>query len=193
MANNCYNYIHVEGRKEEILKLKNKFSNNLLEKDKGRDGGMLDLVSLTNWKEGCDIYKLAGTKWFDVDIEQTDDETLIISGDTAWSPALELFVMLSKEFQALKITYDYEESGCDFGGWAEISNGEIEDNSYTFWEYKFKRDYSFACEIAVDEIKYLIEDGLESEIQSHSIARHISKKDLKEIVKDIKNKLKNIK
>lgn len=186
MANNCYNYITVSGDKKQLQGLKEKLSNHLLDEAKGKDGGMLDIYKLTNWKDGDVIYRLAGTKWFDVDLQLLEDD-LIISGDSAWSPALELMQMLSREFNKLHFEHDYEEAGCDFGGWAEIHNGSIEDNPFSYWEYKFLRDYSLACEIAKDEIEYFISDNQEEELKDHDIKRYMREEDFNQILEEFLN------
>lgn len=191
MANNCYNYVVATGDREQLKALSDKLKAHILNDNVYNHAtGMLDLWKLTNCKDNEDIYAKAGTKWWDVDIETNEDE-VIISGDSAWSPALELIQHLSIEFNKLHFEFDYEEAGCDFGGWAEIQNRDLEDNSFTYWEYKFKRDYALAYEQARDEIKYFLDDNQADELENHDIKKYMKKKDFDEIVEEFQQELKD--
>jgi hypothetical protein len=84
---------------------------------------------VTNW----------GTKW-DIEASIEDDSCLKIPGyesynrpdirtvkivfDSAWAPPTPAIQMLAKQFPNTNIYHTYDESGCDFGGWAMYSNGE---------------------------------------------------------------------
>ena len=75
-----------------------------------------------------------GTKW-DIDchdIELVDDNTLVVTGATAWSPPDEILRYATERFPDLEINIKFEESGCDFYGEADFSKGgvthEFEDN-----------------------------------------------------------------
>lgn len=134
MANNCYNLIQIHGKEEEI---KHFFS------------------LLNDWKikddlSPCEIYtNLIQTfgdfgndaNWFEIDFDFNPEETkevVIISGDSAWVPSLELFTAISKKYTSFKIRYEYEEMGCDFSGWADISEGNCTDNEFTYWKGIFE-------------------------------------------------------
>jgi hypothetical protein len=60
-----------------------------------------------------------GTKW-DVDIEfreeDSDNECLFISFDSAWSPPCNWLLKVSQDFPNLKFELEYEEGGCCFKG-----------------------------------------------------------------------------
>lgn len=133
MANYCYNNISIQGNKKEIKEF-NEVLTNLRQEFKN---------------SGCDVYgKLKEDylsenteldndgRWFDLEVHNDleADEEIIISGDSAWSPCLNLFTQISAKYKSFKIRYEYEEMGCDFSGWADIQQGEISDNEFTFWE-----------------------------------------------------------
>lgn len=148
MANNCYNFIEINGSEEEI-------------KD------FLGHLELNDKQEkGCDVYEnLINTfcggiekrygdgnaKWFDLEHEQTEDDAtyLRITGDSAWSPSLMLFTAISEKYPSFKIRYEYEEMGCDFSGWADIENGQMEDHTFAYWEGKIAMDASDALDSAI--------------------------------------------
>jgi hypothetical protein len=146
MANNCYNYIVINGSKEEIQSFREV------------------LTSKEGQENGCDIYEnlvnehpkhQENAKWFDMDIhnlEEPAEEEIIISGDSAWNPSLELFGEISKKYPSFKIRYEYEERGCDFAGFAEISEGNVNDNCFSFWKGKVEIDENTAYQSAVEEI-----------------------------------------
>lgn len=82
--------------------------------------------------------------------------------------------------------YDYEEIGCDFGGWSEIKNGIIDNKIYSYWEYKFKRDYGEALLEARQEVGWIIENDEEHILESHPIRKYINNKDYEIILEEIK-------
>jgi hypothetical protein len=127
MANNCYNYITITGEKTEIASFKLLLQ---IEANKGQDNEDIYLNLQTDFGK---FEK--DPRWFNFDVHTADDEeTITISGDSAWIPALELFTAISQRFQSFQIRYEYDEMGCDFSGWADISQGECTDNSFAYWE-----------------------------------------------------------
>jgi hypothetical protein len=128
MANHCYNHISIQGNEEEIKNFAE-----LLEVEKGKNSG-------------CDIYEnLRATfgkfepdaRWFDIDTQISESE-IILSGDSAWCPALELLTEISKKYQSFIIRYEYNEQGCDFSGWADIEKGTLTDNCFSYWKGLFE-------------------------------------------------------
>jgi hypothetical protein len=157
MANNCYNFIQIEGNKTEILELKK-----LLELDKknGQDSGY-DIYE--NLKHDFGSFENDG-RWFDIDVQELSETEITISGDSAWCPCLEIFTKISEKFPSLIIRYEYEEQGCDFAGWAEIGEGNCNDNCFSYWKGIFKmrgeedtKDYiitnELECYETEDELK----------------------------------------
>lgn len=148
MANNCYNYITIEGNATEIKE----FSALLkLEKEKGQENGF-DIYS--NLRTEFGIFG-NDAKWFDMDIQETEDENITISGDSAWCPSLELFTKISERYQSFIIRYEYDEQGCDFAGWAEIAEGNCNDNCFSYWKGVFETQGE------EDTKHYILENELE--------------------------------
>jgi hypothetical protein len=132
MANNCYNFIEISGSEEEIKEFAK-----LLEINDTQQDGCEVYVNLIN--KFCGEVKQIGdgnATWFDLEHEQTegDNTSLRVSGDSAWSPCLCLFTAISKKYPSFVIRYEYEEQGSDFSGWADIQNGNMEDNCFAYWE-----------------------------------------------------------
>jgi len=72
----------------------------------------------TNW----------GTKW---DVAEStigfmDDDALIVSYDTAWSPNINWVEQVSKMFPDLEFRLSFMEPGCNFCGVAHCVDGEVE-------------------------------------------------------------------
>lgn len=128
MANNCYNYITISGEKNEISELKK-----MLVKTPEQD----DFDLYQSLKNSFEIHG-DDARWFDMDVHDSGDEEIIISGDSAWCPSLGLFTEISKKFPSLKIRYEYEEGGCNFAGYAEISEGNCNDNCFSYWKGKIE-------------------------------------------------------
>lgn len=132
MANNCYNYISINGNKKQIKEFSETLKNLSLElKNSGTE-----IYARLKQEYPSDMPETDNDgRWFDMEIhEQTDEEEIIISGDSAWSPCLNLFTEISAKYKSFKIRYEYEEMGCDFSGWADIQEGEISDNEFTYWQ-----------------------------------------------------------
>lgn len=132
MANNCYNFIEINGSEEEI-----KAFAQLLEKNETQEDGF-DIYSnlLTEFHKEEPKFLDGNAKWFDMDVDGIEgDETYIrIMGDSAWLPSLTLFTKISQRYPSFKIRYEYDEMGCDFAGWADIQNGVIEDHCFSYWK-----------------------------------------------------------
>ena len=152
-----------------------KLLNHFIDDEIGNESGHLNLQKLTNCKKDEDIYRKAGTSFWVVDFELNDD--LIIRGDSAWSAPIELIELLSIEFKELQFEIDYEELGCNLGGWAIIQNGVVDLNHFSFWEYKFVRDYEFACMCATEEIEYFISNDSIEELEEHDIKTFMKEED----------------
>ena len=148
MANYCYNNIEIKGSEQEIKEF----------------AKMLDLND--SQKNGCEVYanllnEFFGTfeqgygdgnaKWFDLLTEEDTEDYgyLRISGDSAWNPSLTLFEKISERYPSFKIRYEYEEMGCDFSGWADIENGEMQDHTFGYWEGLVEMDKGNALDQAI--------------------------------------------
>ncbi len=144
MANSCNNSINInlltKENKEKIvqwLKTYDKF--NYL--NDWVNSIISEKNQLTpNFDKDGDPY-LYGGRWFDFDADEcennADDQNICIQGDSAWSPMLGMCQALSKEFQC-EINIEYEESGCDFGGENQYTNGELNvifEGTYREYQY----------------------------------------------------------
>lgn len=138
MANNCWNWVSFTGDKKTLNKLENKFK----KYDKTSWFTQFGDIVLDKKKreyEGqhFDFYYQYGTKWWEFDIQRDDDDCLVIMGDSAWSPPLELTLKISKKYK-LWVHHEFEEGGCDFAGKHEYKNGEIiTKDDMTYQEYRY--------------------------------------------------------
>lgn len=151
MANNCYNYTKVYGKKEVLDKIEEKFN-----KYKDHDYLVLwgDMVLNKEVERNIkDDYNYYNTRWWDFSIERDDDESMTISGDSAWSPPLQLLQELTEVYDVV-VEGSYEEPGMDFAGDYKCEKGEIEDNEMTCWEYRLKEDRQYAIECLLEDIEF---------------------------------------
>jgi hypothetical protein len=164
MANNCYFSASITGEDDEG-RLSDWWDKNLVQNNPAVQY-MTDLPDIytEEEKESKDVYEHAGTKW--VSTGHHDDNS--ISGDSAWSPPLELFRRLSKFFNCT-ISISYEEPGCAIFGHSIFTDGYIDEEiSYdTYIEYLIEEegDTEYATErllemysnehLDKDEIEYV--------------------------------------
>ena len=139
MANHCWNWVHFTGKKENLQSLLNG-----LEKAQSlneENGGLIwyetfyTALCMNVPSEPKDTYDEFGSKWYDPCDIDFDGESITIAGSSAWSPVSQFFLKLSKVYQ-VEFESEYEEAGCDFGGYFEGKNGEvIDDRTYTFAQF----------------------------------------------------------
>lgn len=169
MANNCNNYITISGNQKDIAAISKLISN------AGGNPYRELMRTIKNDELGNDA------KWFDMGVLDIDDDNEItISGDSAWSPSLELFTKISEMFPNVKIRYEYSEGGCDFAGWADIENGECTDNCFRYYEGLSKINYSdFA-----DQIFMNVEDfeGTEEDLRAEGFFSYLEDDDKAELI-----------
>lgn len=164
MANNCWNYAVISGDKAALDEIQERFSKynefnyftefgDYVLKKKMKD----DYKSMTH--DECYIY---GTKWWDFNIDERTDITLTISGDSAWSPPLRLLHLISSEY-GVNIEGEYNECGCDFGGFFTIEKGTLDDNCMTYFEYELESDREHAIRSLIETLSDNQEEFDESE------------------------------
>ena len=141
MANHCYNHIEITNvNSVEIEKIK-KWIKTYKDFNYLNDwvNSIIDIEhQLTpNHEENGDPREY-GARWFDVcNLNETED-SITISGDSAWSPMTGLCKALSSQFEC-DIQIDFQESGCDFGGQDYYSCGNKSINfegsyrEYLYW------------------------------------------------------------
>jgi hypothetical protein len=153
MANNCWNYAVFSGDKDALDEIQERFSKYnetnyftefgdlVLKKEMQEDYSSLSF-------DECYQY---GTKWWDFNIDERTDNTLIISGDSAWSPPLELLRQISEVYN-VTIEGEYNECGMDFGGFFVCEDGCLSDNSMTYFEYQLESDREWAINDLIDNV-----------------------------------------
>jgi hypothetical protein len=161
MPNWCWNEITISGDVTKIVEslesIENKEENNVFK----------TLIDVPKDEYENDWYntnlKYFGTKWDvsygDCDPQEFDDECIVLTPSTAWSPPIEFCVNLAKKY-GVEVEMYYHESGMDFCGKTYIkSDGEYTEEDYGYMEgiYNFDIDY-FWMEIE-SYIEYAIEDG----------------------------------
>ena len=159
MANNCWNWVCINGDKKTLDKIEKKFkkydnTNWFVEfGDK-----VLETRSRKSYEnQDFDFYYKYGTKWWDFELQRDSDTKLYITGDTAWSPPQKLLILMSKKYK-LKIYHEFDEPGCDFAGKWKYTNG-VESGKNTTYQYgRWADDYTSW----IDEIfEYMDDDGSE--------------------------------
>lgn len=146
MANNCWNYAVLSGDKAALDEIQERFS-------KYNDFNYFihfgDYVLKKETPTNTEEYYLYGTKWWDFNIDERTDNTMTISGDSAWSPPLELLRQISEVYD-VEIEGEYSESGCDFGGFFYCEDGCLDDNQMTYFEYQLESDREWAITDLID-------------------------------------------
>lgn len=159
MANDCWNKAIIKGDKSRLEKIFEKFDS--------IENGVLHIGNYKTLftEDVSDMDEQDwGSKRFTPSCEMYDDE-LVITGDSAWSPMIGLFEMVSVEF-GVEVDLSFEEMGYDFAG--KISwdtNGIIMENEmWTYWEKlslfdqeNFWEELSYRAEI-YDSLDEFMED-----------------------------------
>jgi hypothetical protein len=187
MANHCYNYGYFVGSRKQIQRLlaqaqKLEETKEMRYRDSSPTTAEVGLYAGNyskllmnrpdqqedgNFKTGFDVYEKYGSKWFDAYLElqeyhNEDEIGLTISGDSAWSPALPLFVKLCKKYK-LTCEGNYDEPGMDFAGEFTIdTEGNLEETQLSYREFQQKNN----PECFWDDITNQIDDGYFQDIES---------------------------
>lgn len=190
MANNCWNWVSMTGDKDTLELLKNRM------KDYDNFDNLVDWTNHIIQEDRFDRekespYDVVGTRWWDVLWEEAEiqDGYMSIQGDSAWSPPTQLMELLAKEFK-LEITIEFEEPGCDFGGYCTYdSNGLKEDHTVSYRQWSYEQDRYHYLEQFKEDIDHY--ETMEDVLNEHEFA---SKKDLLELAKIFgENELKQMK
>ena len=193
MANNCWNSVTItEFKKEDFPKLLNFFKEDNYEKFNYFTDWSESILSDENKIDTSEMEHFwkayaYGTKWWDIDYntleEESTEESIIVNGDTAWSPPSALLEALSSEFDC-KIESEYEEEGLDFGGHIIYKSGGKEilyDGTSRGY-----RVYSEGINEAIQRDKEWIEDSEDAkEIKKEYLEMEtLSKNDRKVVEKE---------
>ena len=146
MANYCWNWVHFTGKKENLQRLVDG-----LEKAKSLNEDNQGLIWYKTFftalgseppEEPTDVYDDFGSKWYEIQEIEFDGEGITITGTSAWSPVSQFFLKLSEVYE-LHFDSEFEESGCDFGGFFAGNNGKVtDDRTYTYAQYEWlQRDF----------------------------------------------------
>jgi len=125
MANHCWNNVTIEGKPDVLAKLQVLF-NNYENYNYFVDWGNSFFPNKEGLPTSGSEYLFYGTRWWEFDCDMISDETLQISGDSAWGPPEELIRMISEHY-AVKCEITFSESGMDFAGKRIWENGECID------------------------------------------------------------------
>ena len=190
MANYCWNRAHITGPKETLDIIEERFK-------KYHEMQDFTFTEFSRMVLGFDpevvpehetndelfnrIYRY-GTKWWDFEIDR-DDEWLELRGDSAWSPPLGLLSMMANVFD-VKIEGEYAESGCDFGGFYTIENGECEDNEMTYFEYELESDRDEAIGRLIDQIN---DDWFDIKYAEDNYKQYLTEEEWNELVTETTN------
>lgn len=168
MPNWCYNHIVIKGEPNDIKKISDIIEN--LKEEKVDELfqsliGLPDGIDVENYNENWyDInMEWFGTKW-DVGIdfvEEIEENYILFSGDTVWSPPKQFCIELSKKFN-VQVEMYFEEPGFDFCGkwWIDSEEGLYKEEVYTYQEgvYRFggfqewyDREWEYNSECLLEE------------------------------------------
>jgi hypothetical protein len=141
MANYCYNHAAFtpNGSLENLELFRSAIS-----KYHGKCIGSTEFFEILGSEapESFDAYNEFGSRWFELDVDDMGD-LIVLSGSSAWSPMSEFFRKLCVKFN-LDVESTFEESGCDFGGYYDFSDGEVlRDQTYTYNQYQYLEDMFF--------------------------------------------------
>jgi hypothetical protein len=135
MANYCYNHAAFtpNGSLENLELFRSAIS-----KYDGKCIGSTEFFEILDSEapESFNAYDEFGSRWFEVDVDDMGD-LIVLSGSSAWSPVSEFFRKLCVKFN-LNVESTFEEPGCDFGGYYDVSDGEVvRDKTFTYNQYQW--------------------------------------------------------
>jgi hypothetical protein len=189
MANHCFNWVNIYGKDRTLNRIVSKLET--YHDHKGTFLSWGDIVLNKEPEEGEEEreYYYYGTRWWDFEIQRERGE-INVSGDSAWSPPIELIKQICVEY-GVTATIEYEEPGCDFGGKTEFDElGEIVEEiemPYNEWRYHSDPEY-LMLNIVSD-----MEDSMEFYNSEDDVIKDypfLNKQDTEYIIEEY-NKIKN--
>ena len=141
MANYCSNWVSFSGKKEDLQKLHDALR--YAESLNPENGGLIwyetfyAALGLDVPSGPTDVYDVFGSKWLDIQELDLGVISLELFGNSAWSPVVPFVHKLCKKFN-LAASGEYDECGCDFGGFYEIDeDGNLKDDTYNYISYRY--------------------------------------------------------
>lgn len=190
MANYCWNWAEITGSKEtldiieERFKKYNDWQGTFTEFSRmvlGLDPNVVPEHETID--EMFNRIYTYGTKWWDLTLDRQSPDTLCISGDSAWSPPLQLLTMMTKVFD-VKIEGEYSEPGCDFGGFYTIDEGVCDDNEMTYFEYELASDRENALNRLIEDMN---EDFIDLEYAEKKYKQYLTDEEWNEVLTETTN------
>ena len=149
MANYCWNCVSFYGKtkqiKELVKRLKSYEDFNYLNAWGDYVCKIKNKNSPYNYEEDQRPYYFYGTKWWDFEIINEEKNEILIQGDSAWSPPIELVEKICKVYD-LTAEIEYDEPGMDFAGISKFNkNGVIYEEQMISNQFRYKnnKDYWF--------------------------------------------------
>lgn len=178
MANICGNFIKITGKGLE------KFKGVLKEGPTLEYQDMADILGIT--LDGM-IHEDFGTKFFDLDMVDEEENVITICGGSAWGPPIGFFEKLSKIY-SIDVTMDYEECGMNFGGQCIIKDGVVESDhelSYYGYQMEYGDGMNYIIEDVISREYESMEEFMEDYREDHDFMERVSEEDLKDIEETI--------
>jgi hypothetical protein len=182
MANYCSNHVTFTGKKEDIERLHIRFKRynecdyftHFAEMVLGKP-----LSSIIDGEFDTYAY---GTKWWDFEL-RLEHDGLIVSGDSAWSPPLQLIAEITKVFD-VEAHGDYYECGMDFAGDYSAHDGVLDDNEMTCFEYDLLCDKDYAIERLIEDIN---DETYDLEYVEDAFKKHLTEDEWNQVLTETKN------
>jgi len=184
MANNCDNHVTFTGKKEDIETLYQRFqkydeSEYFTHFAEMVLGEPLSDISTSDWSYSY------GTKWWDFELELgLEHNELTVSGDSAWSPPLQLIAEITKVFK-VRAEGSYYEPGMDFAGNYTAEDGALEDNELTCFEYDLLSDRNYAIGRLIEDIN---DETYELEYAEGEFKKYLTEDEWNEVLTETNNK-----
>ena len=190
MPNHCSNWVSFSGKKEDLQKLHDalRYAESLNPDNYGLIWyeTFYAALGLDVPSEPTDVYDMFGSKWLDIQQLDLGEISLELFGDSAWSPVMPFVHKLCKKFN-LTASGEYEECGCDFGGFYEIDeDGNLRDNTYNYISYRY---LSEGLEGLISELTFY--DDIEGKTERLNEAKAVMSKEhyneMFQAIKEISN------
>jgi len=188
MANHCFNWVNIYGEDRTLNRIVDR-----LETYHDHKGSFLewgDIVVNKKIEEGEEEreYYHYGTRWWDFEVQRERGE-INVSGDSAWSPPIELIKQICIEYK-VHASIEYEEPGCDFGGRVEFDElGKVvEEIEMPYSEWRYYSDPDHIVNIVSDMEDYI--EFYNSEEDMLKEYPFLNKQDTEYLIEEY-NKIKN--